>query len=213
MGSDNKIPEVCILSGYLHQLRMDTTQNTEGNRTRIFHFTTGRHHCIFYAATFLGSGNVFLAEGDHVELVVPDISNSDQEEIPVYAMRNLEDGDVYVSHSLSGWRSDLKGIPRLSLRQQRNLMMQFGVVLVVVWFIFGIAWRTFDPGGDASRRLFYGASAILPTTWIVPAAIMGWYWLRWKFGMPTQRQRLQEKVYAALSLGSPLEAPSGVYDV
>ncbi|RDU98896.1 hypothetical protein [Trinickia dinghuensis] len=213
MHTDDGVPEVEVLTGQLHQLRMDTSQNTEGNRTRIFRFTTGGRHCVFYAATFLGSRNAFLAEGDRVELAVQSPVDGKQEEIPVYAIRNLEDGDVYVSHSMSQWRPDRKGLPRLSLRQQRSLLMQFGAVVVIVWLIFGVAWRAFDADGAVGRQIFYVASAVLPAAWLTPAVTMCGYRLRWSLGMPTDRQCLQEKVYAALSLSSPLSVPSRVYDV
>ncbi|UZW60611.1 hypothetical protein [Lysobacter enzymogenes] len=159
----------------------------------------------------------FLAMGDRVEVLVPAQERAEADS--VYALRNLEDGRIYIAHG--GFRLLAGGDPAgehaltgFTARSYRLRGVSGAAVALIAttlcYFVFG-----FDPdeaGRSLERAGFFAAVFVAMIAAI--ALPYAWSRRRWRSGRANARERLTERVYAALDLGSPLAPlPAHAHDV
>lgn len=159
----------------------------------------------------------FLAMGDRVEVLVPAQERAEADS--VYALRNLEDGRIYIAHG--GFRLQADGGPAgehaLTGFTARSYRLRGAggaaialIVTTLCYFVFG-----FDPheaGRSLERAGFF--AAVFAAMIAAIALPYAWSRRRWRSGRANARERLTERVYAALDLGSPLAPlPAHAHDV
>lgn len=145
-------------------------------------------------------GAPFLAEGDRVELAVLDAPLTPTGERRVYALRNLEDGCVYVAHFTWQGNSAPYAATRIPPGSEHRYVLALTAALLAILVMgacIGAATGTDRAFSLFLDGLFVGAWLLF----VVPLYVLRW---RWKAGRPTHRQRVLEAVYRCLDLGSPL---------
>lgn len=159
----------------------------------------------------------FLAMGDRVEVLVPAQERAEADS--VYALRNLEDGRVYIAHGAFRLQAGgdpagehaLTGFTARSYRLRGASGASVALVATTLcYFVFG-----FDPdeAGRSLERAGFFAAVFLA---MIAAIVLPYAWSRrrWRSGRANARERLTERVYAALGLGSPLAPlPAYAHDV
>lgn len=188
---------------------------------KCYQFTMGGKRYVMFASATFGGGEVFLAEKDAVEVIVAGDDPQDKKALRlVWAMRNAEDGSIYACHRVmspvaTSITKPLVGGLRMTQmtggywRSLRRFVMT--VCIAIMLMMGGLAWAL---GGDDARTIFVVAVLALPLVWLTcfefPMAL--WRW-KWRLGYPGKRQRLAERVYALLGMGSPRTPVSSLVDV
>ncbi|MEH6416150.1 hypothetical protein [Pseudomonas sp. CGJS7] len=155
----------------------------------------------------------FLAMGDRVEVWLP--AREEPDVNLVYALRNLEDGRLYIAHGafrmLASAPQALTGYTGRSYRLRGAVGAAAALLgTVLCYFVFGA-----DPAetGRAAERGGFFALLFLA---MLAAIVLPYLWSRWRWrrGRANPRERLTERLYAALGLGSPLAPlPAHVHDI
>lgn len=188
---------------------------------KCYQFTMSGKRYVMFASTTFGGGEVFLAEKDAVEVIVAGDDPQDKKALRlVWAMRNAEDGGIYACHRIMSpvatqITRPLVGAFRMTQmtgsywRSLRRFVVTVWIAIMLM--IGGLAWAI--GGGDAGT-IFIVAVLMLPLVWLtcfeLPMAL--WRW-KWRLGHPSKRQRLAERVYALLGVGSPRTPVSSLIDV
>lgn len=142
----------------------------------------------------------FLAEGDRVELAVLDKPLTSTGEQRVYALRNLEDDCVYVTHFAWQGSSEPYAATRIPPGSEYRYVLASTALLIAILAMGACIGAV--TGKNDSFSLFLGGLCV--GAWLlfaVPLSVIRW---RWKAGLPTRRQRVMEAAYRCLALGSPL---------
>ncbi|WP_454688361.1 hypothetical protein [Achromobacter aloeverae] len=188
---------------------------------KCFEFSLeGEKHTLFASRTW-GGGNVFLAEGDRVEVVVAAYEQR-QPGSPrlVWAMRNLEDGRVYASHRVMAPLANpctrpLVGPFRMT-QFTRRARQRFRVFFMATWLLAWILMNGISTGigGKIDELALIVSTFAPPLIWGIgielPILLSD---IKWRAGRPSKRQRLTERVYALLGIGSALAPPPTVIEV
>ncbi|MBV6749584.1 hypothetical protein KV580_04705 [Pseudomonas chlororaphis] len=142
----------------------------------------------------------FLAEGDRVELAVLDTPLTPTGERRVYALRNLEDDGVYVTHFAWQGNSQPYAATRIAPGSEHRYVLKLTALLIGL-LIIGACISAVTGTNRASWPFLAGLCAVAWLLFAVPLYVLRW---RWNAGFPTRRQRVMEAVYRCLGLGSPL---------
>lgn len=173
----------------------------------IYRFQIGSQPYVLYAGENFGNALPFLAEGDRVQLAAHDGAGAPETAHRlVYALRNLEDDRVYVSHRVFRSRHTDIGPVGVGPGQRSPMLKLIGLLLLVTGLILvGAAYLA----GDAPARAelpelatVIGAGMLI--VWLVFALPLLFLEARWRLGKPTRRQRILDRIYATLDLGTPL---------
>lgn len=188
---------------------------------KCYQFTMSGKRYVMFASTTFGGGEVFLAEKDAVEVIVAGDDPPDKKALRlVWAMRNAEDGGIYACHRIMSPVATQITRPMVGAFRMTQMTGSYWRSLrrfvVAVWIaimlmIGGLAWAI---GREDARIIFVVAMLALPLVWLtcfeLPMAL--WRW-KWRLGHPSKRQRLAERVYTLLDVGSPCTPVSSLIDV
>jgi len=212
--TDSNHPLIHRVSGVLDNLRMEREHfgpalGSKGGRDfNVYRFElNGQTHVFYSCQEWLGN-HPFLAEGDRVTLAVQRFEDdASRREALVYAVNNREDRKAYVGHIIfrQGFRQ-FKGYAMTGM-SPRALSAIRWIMLLGVPAFFGLMrlsdFFQSEPiiGSDMVPLLI--STLVL---WCVAIELpVRLWWLRWKLGYPTRRERLTDRVYQLLALGSPLK--------
>jgi hypothetical protein len=206
--ADDGQPPIGHVRGPLSAVTHESVRSINGGPAwSVYRFNVGATAYVMTVGDDVGHVMPFVAEGDRVELAVhaADSPRQDRHRI-VYAMRNLEDGRVYVCHrTFRGARADMAPIG-VGLTQQAPLLRAIAGFLVVVWLIL---LGVFGFAGSSDGLADLPAVA----TWGLLVGVVVWGGIalpfvmrerRWRQGRPTRRQHTLERIYRVLGLGTPL---------
>ncbi|QEI06418.1 hypothetical protein FXN63_11690 [Pigmentiphaga aceris] len=215
--ADTEPPPMQRVQGTLTSLTHETRRSVNsGPSFGVFRFLVGRQAYIMTVGENLGDVKPFLAEGDRVDMAVlaQDVPGGGPHRL-VYAMRNLEDGRVYVCHH--GFRGGNGHIAPVGvgLAQRVPLLKTVGGLLLFTWLLL-ISISYFDRSpGDYDDLAALGTYSLLGfvAIWFcfaLPFVYLDW---RWRKGRPTKRQRIVERVYLTLGLGTPFAPTERIEEV
>ncbi|MGH8083042.1 MAG: hypothetical protein ACREP7_20865 [Lysobacter sp.] len=192
------------LSGRMPHIWCNHARLGEGSgevRFRVYRFDLCGRERAFHVLLGFGDVAPFIAAGDRIEAV----AHAHSDTTPVYGLRNLEDGRVYLAHGVFRGREDAHALTGYTARAY---WLRFGLFAVAAVGGVGLCELAylFDPGelpsDDRARHLLFGA--LLAGMAAMAAVPFVWSRWRWRIGRGDARQRLTERVYAAFGLGSPL---------
>jgi hypothetical protein len=200
-------PEILHVHGVLRSL---THEARPGTRHRpsfgVYRFQIGRQHYALHVGEDLGNVQPFLAEGDRVELAAyaGEIPGAGPHRL-VYGLRNLEDGRVYVCHRHFRGAHARIGPVGVGLNQRVPMLALLGSLLLVAWLVVvGFLYFGGSPQEHADLpELATFLFAILLFVWACFAVPLLFLDTRWRLGRPTRRQRILERIYRTLDLGTP----------
>lgn len=169
-----------------------------------------------YVAENFGDVLPFLAEGDRVEVAAyaGQISGAGPDQL-VYGLRNLEDGRVYVCHHyFRGAYTDIAPVG-VGLKQRVPMLTLLAGLLGVCWLVVVAVLASSDSpsGREAAPELAAVAFAFLLLAWLCIALPLLFLDTRWRMGRPTRRQRILERIYRALNLGTPFAPTASIEEV
>ncbi|QJI29037.1 hypothetical protein HKK55_10055 [Pseudomonas sp. ADAK18] len=142
----------------------------------------------------------FLAEGDRIELAVLNTPLTSTGERWVYALRNLEDDTVYVTHFAWQRTSEPYAATRIPPASEHRYILALTALLITL-LVMGACIGALT-GTDSAP--WFVLSGLCIGAWLLGAVPLYIMRRRWKAGFPTRRQRVTEAVYRCLDLGSPL---------
>lgn len=202
------------LEGRLRELRL-TREASSGNHLHfdVYRFSLGERCLAFYCLRGNRCVAPFLAAGDRVEIVADAPLDASGDEGLVYALRNLEDGRLYLSHGIFRIRFQDRAMTVFTPRRLRELRLMLGALALPTMLL--IAAITVFAGPDPQWDLLWLCAICFATGFaaiVLSGAIARALWRR---GWVTPRQDLTERVYAAFALAPPLAAslPPRVYEV
>jgi hypothetical protein len=209
---DDEQPGILRVAGSLKSLTYEMRHPSNSQTTYgIYRFLVGNQSYVMTAAEDLGKPLPFLAEGDQVELAAyaGDAPAGGPHKL-VYALRNLEDGRVYVCHRIfRGGDASISPVG-VGMTQRAPLLKLVGGFLLVFWLMLvGIFYVGESPSQheDLPQLAAYAFVGLL-LVWGCCAMPFVYLNRRWRGGRPTRRQRILERIYASLTLGTPF-APTG----
>lgn len=188
------------------------------NRMRFhdYFFDIDGQQYVVYASRNFGGAEVFLAEGDEVELLVLDESPSATSPVKmemVLAFHNREDGSTYASHRVMSpvakrlrrpliGRSCMTFLTRRYRNSARLMLLLCWILTILILNAGGLFLASV-----ADRVVVMVISLLMfPAIWLIFFELPFWLWdARWRMGRPSKRQRLTERVYAGMGLGFPLD--------
>lgn len=205
---ENQLPIIRV-RGRLASLTHEAHQPPKRPPYGVYRFVIGYQPYVMIVSEDFGDAMPFLAEGDQVEIAAfaGEISrDAPHEDRDVYAMRNLEDDRVYVCHRVlgRGWLPKT-GPLGLGTGQQASILVKVGGVLLLVWLLVA-GLRHFAATPSPHKELPSFATIVgftLLACWCCLALPLLLLNLRSRLGWPTRRQRMRERVYLALDLGTP----------
>lgn len=216
--ADDGRPAIARVRGALTAVTHESIRSMNGGPSYgVYRFVVGKQPYVMRVGEDIGNVTPFLAEGDQVELAVHpvDLPGGDPHRI-VYALRNVEDGRVYVCHrTFRGGRAAVAPIG-VGLSQRVPLLRTVAGYLFVCWvMILGVfAFTDLDSSGfDALPLIAAWAFAACLGVWLGVALPFVYLHARWRNGRPTTRQRTLERVYLALGLGTPFEPTAPVEEM
>jgi hypothetical protein len=217
MTTDAEEPPMQRVQGALKDLTHESVRSANsGPSYGLYRFVLGRQPYLMRVGENLGDVKPFLAEGDRVEMAVhaADRPGAGPHRL-VYAMRNLEDGRVYVCHH--GFRGGDRRISPVGvgLTQRAPMLRMVGGLLLFTWLVLaGLGYFSGLPGDreDLPALLTY-AFIGLTAIWFCVALPFVYLDMRWKQGRPTRRQRILERVYLTLGLGTPFAPTERIEEV
>lgn len=208
-------PEILLVRGALAGLTHEARPSMRTTPAYgIYRFQVGARRFVMYVAENFGDAMPFLAEGDQVEVAAyaGQVSGAGPDQL-VYGLRNLEDGRVYVCHHY--FRSAFTDIAPVGvgLKQRVPLLTLLAALLLVCWLVVVAVLAT--SGSPSSRETAPELAAVvfafLLLAWLCVALPLLFLDTRWRMGRPTRRQRILERIYRALGLGTPF-APAAVIE-
>ena len=213
----DEAPEILKVSGVLTSLTHEAHQGTRNSPSYgIYRFQIGRQYYALYVGEDFGNVLPFLAEGDRVELAAyaGDIPGAGPHRL-VYGLRNLEDGRVYVCHRHFRGRDTKIGPVGVGLSQRVPMLALIGSLLLVSWLVVvGFLYFGGSPEEHADLpELAIFLFAILLFAWACFALPLLFLDTRWRMGRPTRRQRILERIYRVLDLGTPFAPTARIEEV
>ncbi|MCP2517229.1 hypothetical protein M5J07_19985 [Achromobacter mucicolens] len=201
-------PPLLLIRGQLDGITHETRHVHKGPTYGHYRFSIQGRAFLMTVDESLGSWQPFLAQDDAVEMAVNALPVPGEPHA-VYALRNLEDGRAYLCHlrfrAIPG-RDTPVGV---GMNQRAPLLKAIGGLMLAVWlFLIGLTWFM-DPDalqGDFPELALFILGMFL-LVWLCFALPLLWLDMRWRMGRPTRRQRITERIYALLGLGTPF-APS-----
>lgn len=210
-------PKILRITGMLASLTHELRQPSNSQTTYgIYRFAIGKQAYVMTVSEDLGKVLPFLAEGDQVELAAYGGENpAGAEHRLVYAMRNLEDGRVYVCHRIFRGGDPKIAPVGVGMTQRAPLLRLVAGFTLVTWlmllgiFHFSGSAREHD---DLPMLALYAGVGLL-AFWFCCALPFVYLDRRWRSGNPTRRQRTLERIYLALGLGSPFAPTAPIEEV
>lgn len=210
---DAKPLELMQLQGVLEGLEVMKTETSAGQRLgfNAYRFSFGERSMVLYSLRGIGSTAPFLAAGDRVEVIAHWHGNMPREEGLVYALRNLEDGRIYLAHGIFRIRFSDRALTTFTARWLRDMVQVLGMLALMTTVLLGVI--SLFVGADWSPMLICAGVCAIGIAMVAVSYAIGR--ALWRLGWTTRRQRLAQRVYAALGLGSPLASrlPARVYEV
>ncbi len=201
-------PPLLLIRGQLDGITHETRHVHKGPAYGHYRFSIEGRPFLMTVDESMGSWRPFLAQDDAVEMAV------NAKPVPgkphaVYALRNLEDGRAYMCHlrfrAIPGGDTPVG----FGMTQRAPVLKATGGVLIAAWlFLIGLTWfmgAPLMPSDFPELALFILGMFLL--VWLCFALPLLWLDMRWRMGRPTRRQRITERIYALLGLGTPF-APS-----
>lgn len=185
---------------------------------RLYQFSIGTERCVLFSSRNDGGGDVFLAEGDRVAVVLlGDDADGKSNPALVWAMRNMEDGLSYACHRIMAPQSKklrraLIGSYRMAIvtpryfKGKRKLLLGFWLLALSISVGITISLGSEDGSLTVSLLAFMAAMPTLACGLLYAGFALVLY--KWRAGYPTARQRLAERVYALLGV-PPIFDPRG----
>lgn len=208
-------PEILLIRGALASLTHEARPSARTTPSYgVYRFHVGARRFIMYVAENFGDVLPFLAEGDQVEVAAyaGQIAGAGPDQL-VYGLRNLEDGRVYVCHHY--FRAAFTDIAPVGvgLRQRVPMLSLLAILLLVCWLVVVAVLSSSDSpsGREAAPELAAVTFVFLLVAWLCVALPLLFLDTRWRMGRPTRRQRILERIYRALGLGTPF-APTAVIE-
>ncbi len=207
--SDEDLPPIRRVLGTLTSLTHEARRSVRsGPSFGIYRFVLGKQPYVMTVGENLGDIKPFLAEGDEVEMAVlaSDAPGGGPHQL-VYAMRNLEDGRVYVCHhGFRGGNSQVSPIG-VGLTQRAPMLKMLAGLFLFTWLVLiAIMFSADSPSDDGPVLVTYSLLGFF-ALWVCVALPFLYLDMRWRAGRPTRRQRILERIYAVMGLGTPF-APS-----
>jgi len=217
VATDTQDPPMQRIRGALKDLTHESVRSANsGPSYGLYRFVVGRQPYLMRVGENLGDIKPFLAEGDLVDMAVhaADRPGAGPHRL-VYAMRNLEDGRVYVCHH--GFRGGDRRISPVGvgLTQRAPMLRLVAGLFLFTWLLLaGLGWFSGLPGdrNDLPALLTY-AFIGFAVLWFCVALPFVYLDMRWKQGRPTRRQRILERVYQTLGLGTPFAPTERIEEV
>jgi len=207
-------PPLLLIRGQLDGITHETRHVHKGPTYGHYRFSVQGRQFLMTVDESLGSWQPFLAQDDHVEMAVK-AQPAPGEPHAVYALRNLEDGRAYMCHLR--FRANLgRDTPvGVGMNQRAPMLKAIGGLMLAVWlFLIGLTWFM-DPealqGDYPEVALFILGMFLL--VWLCFALPLFWLDMRWRMGRPTRRQRITERIYALLDLGTPFAPKQRIEEV
>lgn len=208
-------PEILLIRGALASLTHEARPSMRTTPSYgVYRFQVGARRFIMYVAENFGDALPFLAEGDQVEVAAyaGHIAGAGPEQL-VYGLRNREDGRVYVCHHY--FRAAFTDIAPVGvgLRQRVPMLSLLAILLLVCWLVVVAVLSSSDSpsGRETAPELAAVTFVFLLAAWLCVALPLLILDTRWRMGRPTRRQRILERIYRALGLGTPF-APTAVIE-
>ncbi|WP_191577333.1 hypothetical protein [Achromobacter insolitus] len=207
-------PPLLLIRGQLDAITHETRHVHKGPTYGHYRFSVQGRQFLMTVDESLGSWQPFLAQDDFVEMAV-NAQPAPDEPHAVYALRNLEDGRTYMCHlrfrAFPG-RDTPVGV---GMNQRAPLLKAIGGLMLAVWlFLMGLTWfmdaEAFQ-GDFPELSLFILGMFLL--VWLCFALPLLWLDMRWRMGKPTRRQRITERIYALLDLGTPFAPMQHIEEV
>lgn len=202
-----ELPAIQRVSGTLQGLTHEARVNARSMPNYgIYRFQIGGQPCVMYAGENFGNVLPFLAEGDRVDAAIhaEPLSQDDPHHL-VYALRNHEDERVYVCHRVFRFLHTRIAPVGVGPGQRTPMLKLIGWLLAISWLIFvGIFYTAGSPQGLEELpglATFIAAGMLL--VWLIFAVPLLFLDTRWRLGKPTRRQRMLDRIYATLDLGTP----------
>lgn len=207
-------PPLLLIRGQLDGITHETRHVHKGPTYGHYRFSIQDRQFLMTVDESPGSWQPFLAQDDHVELAV-NAAPIPGEPHAVYALRNLEDGRAYMCHLR--FRANLgKDTPvGVGMNQRAPLLKTIGALMLAVWlFIIGLTWFMDSEAlqGDFPEIALFilGMFLLVWLCFALPLLVLD---MRWRMGRPTRRQRITERIYALLDLGSPFAPRQRIEEV
>lgn len=210
-------PEILLIRGALASLTHEARPSARTTPSYgVYRFHVGTRRFIMYVAENFGDVLPFLAEGDRVEVAAyaGQITGAGPDQL-VYGLRNLEDGRVYVCHHyFRGAYTDIAPVG-VGLKQRVPMLTLLAGLLGVCWLVVVAVLASSDSpsGREAAPELAAVAFAFLLLAWLCIALPLLFLDTRWRMGRPTRRQRILERIYRALNLGTPFAPTASIEEV
>ncbi|EHK66456.1 hypothetical protein [Achromobacter arsenitoxydans] len=211
---DEGAPPILHVRGRLDGITHESRHVHKGPSYGHYRFSVGGRNFMMTVDESLGSWQPFLAQDDRVEMAAHASPEPGQPHA-VYALRNLEDGRNYMCHLR--FRSGLSGDTPIGvgMNQRGPMLKMIGALMLTAWLILvGISWFS---DGDASAGNFPEVAtfilAMFFLVWLGFALPLLWLDTRWRMGRPTRRQRMTERIYAMLDLGTPFAPTRRIEEV
>ncbi|MEN4922296.1 hypothetical protein ABE485_26755 [Achromobacter spanius] len=211
---DDGEPPILLVRGHLDGITHETRHVHKGPTYGHYRFSVDGRHFLMTVDESHGSWQPFLAQDDRVEMAAHASPEPDAPHA-VYALRNLEDGRAYMCHLR--FRAGLgKDTPvGVGMNQRAPMLKMIGALMLAAWlFLVGISWFSdadASHGGFANMALFVLGMFFL--VWLGFALPLLWLDTRWRMGKPTRRQRITERIYALLDLGTPFAPTRRIEEV
>ncbi|MEN5162032.1 hypothetical protein [Achromobacter spanius] len=201
-------PPLLLIRGQLDGITHETRHVHKGPVYGHYRFSIQGRPFLMTVDESMGSWRPFLAQDDAVEMAV-NAKPVPGEPQAVYALRNLEDGRAYMCHlrfrAIPGGDTPVG----FGMTQRAPLLKAIGGVLIAAWlFLIGLTWFMDAPVLPSDfPELALLILGMFLLVWLCFALPLLWLDMRWRIGWPTRRQRITERIYALLGLGTPF-APS-----
>ncbi len=210
---DGDLP-LLLIRGQLDGITHETRHVHKGPTYGHYRFSVQGRQFQMTVDESLGSWQPFLAQDDYVEMAV-NAQPAPDEPHAVYALRNQEDGRAYMCHLR--FRGNLgRDTPvGVGMNQRAPMLKAIGGLMLAVWlFLIGLTWFMDSEAlqGDFPEFALFILGMFL-LVWLCFALPLLWLDMRWRMGRPTRRQRITERIYTLLDLGTPFAPKQRIEEV
>ena len=207
-------PPLLLVRGRLDAITHETRHVHKGPTYGHYRFSIPGRTFLMTVDESLGSWQPFLAQDDRVEMAVEARPEPGEPHV-VYALRNLEDGRVYMCHLRFRAHLSPDTPVGVGMNQRAPMLKMLGALMLTAWLLFmGMSWYS---EADARRgdlpELAIFTLGILLLVWLAFALPLLWLDTRWRLGKPSRRQRITERIYALLDLGTPFAPTQRIEEV
>lgn len=209
---DEGDPPIAYVRGVLHELSHEHRSVHKGPSYAIYRFTVNDEAYAMYAGENYGDPLPFLSDGDGVELAVY-AGPAKRDRRDVYAMRNLEDGRVYMCHQ--HFRSTMSSMAPVGvgMNQRAGMLKMLGGLMFATWLVIAGCVYFTDGDADGGQEMLTIATVVCVGAWLLFALPLLFLDTRWRMGKPTRRQRITERIYRVLGLGTPFAPEQHIENV